>query len=593
MCLALLCAALAWSLPAFADSDDERGKGNAYGHENRDGDAEPGSQSQSEPAESQPEPEPEPEPEPAPQPHEENAAARGRAQNSRANGRQLNHPHKSPAPGPADAPGRGEAPAFGGAAPPAAADPKRTSGRQRPKKGAGQPGLRDTGSQREAQRKRAGGAPVRQRSRRPVQGRVAPLAGGPVSFTDGTQRAAAASGVAASTRAKSARADQSSRPTAVAVAPPEPLPARIFPEQVRGIVEEIPGELWAALAGLSLLAVLLAISSWLTALRARRLERQRQALLQEVGLLQAALLPPVPEEVPVSVAYRPAEGLAAGGDFYEALPLAGGQAGLIIGDVSGHGREALARTTLIRYTLRAYLEAGLEPREVVRVAGEVLAEHLGVGFATVMVAVHDPASGRFSYATGGHHPPLVVGPGAYEPVTVCSSPPLGIGEPTGFRQTTFTLAAGSTVLLYTDGLSEARVGDQMLGREGLAKLVEALPPQAGADELLEAVGTASSLVADDMAACLVRAPDGAPADGPRVEELQVDEAAVGDSLEHFLRVCGVPLADVPGVLREAGQAARRAGNATVRVRLGDFRPGVDVIAGNLVRMQERRRALRG
>ena len=67
---------------------------------------------------------------------------------------------------------------------------------------------------------------------------------------------------------------------------------------------------------------------------------------------------------------------------------------------------------------------------------------------------------------------------------------------------------------------------------------------------------------------------------------------MGDSLEHFLRTCGVALAEVPGILREAGEAARREGTATVRVRLNDFRPGVDVVPGNLVRLDERRHAVR-
>ena len=70
----------------------------------------------------------------------------------------------------------------------------------------------------------------------------------------------------------------------------------------------------------------------------------------------------------------------------------------------------------------------------------------------------------------------------------------------------------------------------------------------------------------------------------------MDEHEVGDSLERFLRACGVALGEVPGILREAGEAARREGSATVRVRSGDFRPGVDVVPGNLVRLCARSRA---
>ena len=374
--------------------------------------------------------------------------------------------------------------------------------------------------------------------------------------------------------------------------PEQPLPVRIVPRPLRRIVEVVPGEIWAALGALGLLALALAISSWLTARRARLLRRQREALLEEVGLLQAALLPAVPEHLPASVAYRPTEGPAAGGDFYEAFALSDGRTGIILGDVSGHGREALSRTTLIRYTLRAYLEAGLEPREVVKVGADALNGHFGNGFATVCVAIHDPGSGRFTYASAGHAPPIVVGPAAHEPVTVCSAPPIGIDEPTGFRQSTFTLTEGSTACLYTDGVTEAREGGRMLGRARIEQAMIALPQGADATQLLDRIAEIADEIIDDMAVCVVDAPAGAPADGPRIEELEVNEHEVGDSLEQFLRACGVALAEVPGILREAGEAARREGTATVRVRLNDFRPGVDVVPGNLVRLDERRRTAR-
>ena len=110
--------------------------------------------------------------------------------------------------------------------------------------------------------------------------------------------------------------------------------------------------LLAALASLLALTVCYSVAS----VRARRLSDQRASLLEEVGLLQRALLPPVPEElgaVRTSVAYRPSEGMGAGGDFYDALTLPGNRAAFILGDVSGHGREAVAQTALKRFTLRA------------------------------------------------------------------------------------------------------------------------------------------------------------------------------------------------------------------------------------------------
>ena len=113
----------------------------------------------------------------------------------------------------------------------------------------------------------------------------------------------------------------------------------------------------------------------------------------------------------------------------------------------------------------------------------------------------------------------------------------------------------------------------------LEHALDSLPPDADAEQLLDAVAEMADEVPDDMAVCVITAAVDAPVAGPRIEELEVDEHEAGDSLERFLRACGVSLVDVPGILREAGEAARREGSATVRVRMGGFRPGVDVRAG--------------
>lgn len=355
-------------------------------------------------------------------------------------------------------------------------------------------------------------------------------------------------------------------------------------QTVERIVEVVPTALKAALAMLALLALAFAAYSFLAAARARRLGRQREQLLDEVGLLQAALLPSVPArlgDLVSTVAYRPAEGPAAGGDFYDAFAFDGGRVGVIVGDISGHGREALARTALMRYTLRAYLDAGLEPRAALKVAGSVLDDDLGADFATVVVAVYDPDAGTLTYASAGHPPPIVLGPAAHEPATSFSSPPVGVGATTGLRQTTIGFARGSVACFYTDGMTDARVNGELVGRERLADLLAELGPDAGAPELLKRVAALAERTPDDMAACILHA-RGETGGTLRVEELEVSRADLaGDAVPRFLRECGIPVSEMPQVFRDATDRAREAGTAVLRVRLGDWNPGIDVLPGNV------------
>jgi len=326
-----------------------------------------------------------------------------------------------------------------------------------------------------------------------------------------------------------------------------------------------------------------------TAARARGLARQRADLLQDVGLLQTALLPPVPSVVGglrTSVAYRPSDGPGAGGDFYDALALPGGRAAFILGDVSGHGRQALAQTAFMRYTLRAYLEAGLEPRSTLQVAGRVIGEHLDGHFATVVVAVHDPVDGSLTYACAGHPAPIVVGASRPEPVLAGSSPPIGLDLRTGLRQTTVPFPLGSVACLYTDGLVEARTEDGMLGHTRLADIVEGLGRGATADGLLEAVAAEARLVSDDMATVVLSPTAGVTSGGFRCEHLEVDaEEAESGLTERFLTACEVPADRLAEAAAEARALAARHGGAVLSVRFGTVDPQVEVLPHNVTSLE--------
>jgi hypothetical protein len=356
------------------------------------------------------------------------------------------------------------------------------------------------------------------------------------------------------------------------------------PDPVERLVEVVPDSFKAALAALAALSVLLGVGYLLAALRARRLARQRRELLQEVGLLQTALLPPVPDKVGslrTSVAYRPADGPGAGGDFYDVLPLPGGRVGFILGDVSGHGRGALARTAFMRYTLRAYLEAGLEPRVALQVAGRVLDDNLGGDFATVLLAVHDPETGSLTYATAGHPAPIVVGPQPHDPVTAGSSPPIGVGVRTGLRQTTVPLVPGAVACLYTDGLMEARTDGGILGRERLAELLDEIRETASARGLIERVASVANVRSDDMAAVVVSPTGGVTTGLFRSEQLELSARDLeGPIARRFLEACGVSPGEVDDAERDARLLADRFGGVVLHVVFGN-RLRVEVLPRNV------------
>jgi hypothetical protein len=337
--------------------------------------------------------------------------------------------------------------------------------------------------------------------------------------------------------------------------------------------------MWIAVGVLGALVLLLGAHTVLAAARTRRLERQREKLMEDIGLLQAALLPAVPPRLGAlltTVAYRPADGPAAGGDFYDAFALPDGRVGLLLGDVSGHGRQALAKTTLVRFTVRAHLEAGMSPREAISVAGRSLDGRLADDFSTVLAAIHDPAKGTLTYASAGHPPPLVLGPPAHSPLTASSAPPIGVGFPTGQRQTVLPMPEGTTVAIYSDGLLEARIDGRPLGSERLSEWLADLGPEATAKELLGLVVQRADRVPDDLAAVVLHAAPGATAPAARIEQLKLDVLDIeGPDLDGFLQAAGISRANRVVAGRKVSEQLAITGGVIVEVRTGEH-PTVSV-----------------
>jgi serine phosphatase RsbU (regulator of sigma subunit) len=366
-------------------------------------------------------------------------------------------------------------------------------------------------------------------------------------------------------------------PKRASKAPAQTAPAQLATTVTR-IINVIPTAVQIALGALIALALALGTSSRLASIRARRLARQRRQLLEDVGLLQAALLPPVPARlgpVGTSSAYRPASGPGAGGDFYDVFALGDGQVAVIVGDVSGHGRSALPQTTLVRFTLRAYLEAGMSPRSALQMAAPVLERQLGDSFATVVLATYHPRDRTLVYACAGHPAPMVIGTQPIVPVTACSAPPIGAGHPTGTRQTVVSLPGESLVCFYTDGVLDSRVGGELFGARRLRGALAGLGGDADASTLLDRVAEGTDQRPDDMAACLLRIEGDRSGPTVQAEEVELDRDELArNRVERLLLARGFEVQEIEQVLASARRAIAREGSVVLELHLGEQRPEV-------------------
>lgn len=194
--------------------------------------------------------------------------------------------------------------------------------------------------------------------------------------------------------------------------------------------------------------------------------------------LQRSLLPPVIPDVPhlaIAPAYQHAgaDGDAIGGDFYDIYEGPDGAWLVCMGDACGKGLEAAALTGLVRHTLRAIAMREASPAAVLAQLNDATVDQFDDGrFCTAVYARVEPSPGRarVTLATGGHPPPIVVrATGAVEAVR---SHGLLIGAVAGatYSDVELVLDEGDSLLLYTDGVTEARSGDEEFGEDRLLQL---------------------------------------------------------------------------------------------------------------------------
>ena len=235
---------------------------------------------------------------------------------------------------------------------------------------------------------------------------------------------------------------------------------------------------------------------------------ERARLLAQT--LQQTLIPPGLLTIPglaLAADYRPSgDGSQVGGDFYDVLPLDRGRWCLLLGDVSGKGVHAAVVTTLCRYTARALAFGADHVSDVLAEVNRTLCRHDTERFVTMTIAILTPAEDgwRVQLGVAGHPPPLLVEPPST--VTPLHAPGalVGIFPHAEFGERELLLRPGSSMLFYSDGITEARDGQSIYGDERLAVTAARLGPVPDVlvDGLVEDVRAFQGLLASDDIAVL-------------------------------------------------------------------------------------------
>ncbi len=256
-------------------------------------------------------------------------------------------------------------------------------------------------------------------------------------------------------------------------------------------------------------ALLSALASQSAVALARAQLYEREHIVAQT--LQASLLPralPAIEGLDMAALLEAgAQGVDVGGDFYDAFELADGVWGLAIGDVCGKGVDAAALTALARHTLRAAAHEHPTPSAVLEALNRaVLAEGRPGQFLTAIFARLEALPGgrfRIVFACGGHPPPVVLDAGLEPRPLRCVGTLLGVVEDPELTDATVELDPGDTLLLYTDGLTEAGAPGHLLTTADVERLLACVRGESASRTaegcLREALAASGGAIRDDIA----------------------------------------------------------------------------------------------
>ncbi|MGW1714261.1 SpoIIE family protein phosphatase [Streptomyces sp. NPDC002156] len=283
--------------------------------------------------------------------------------------------------------------------------------------------------------------------------------------------------------------------------------------------------------------------------------------------LQRALLPSELPDLPACTAaarYLPAaQGMDVGGDWYDVIPLSGGQVAFVVGDVMGHGLPQAATMGRLRTAVHTLADLELPPDEIMSHLNDIVGNMGEESYVTCLYALYDSITQTCSISRAGHPPPAIVHPDGtvYFP-DLTADPPLGAAEPP-FETVELKVPEGSLLVLYTDGLVESSKREIDEGMGQLARLLRGAYEAGEQDDLGQ--------LCDTLTAGLL------PAEHP-----SADDAALLIARLHALtgdRVACWPLPEDP---RAAGQARRHVREQLSVWGLDDLTATTELLASELV-----------
>lgn len=212
------------------------------------------------------------------------------------------------------------------------------------------------------------------------------------------------------------------------------------------------------------------------------LNHQLTAQLEQIAQIQRSLLPdraPTVDGITIATSYLTSN--EAGGDYYDFFPMRDGRLGVLIADVAGHGAGAATVMAMLQTILHDYQDQATGPASMLAHANrQLLNKRIENNFVTAFMGVVDRDRGVLTYANAGHnHPVRRLPSGLVVPITGAGSLPLGVLEEAEYEQANTSVESGETVVMYTDGITEAFSPPPVREMFGESRLVGAVRDCSG------------------------------------------------------------------------------------------------------------------